>query len=225
MVKVLANEEKRRMLLQLFAEGDGGGSEGGDDGGTSSGNGNDVLGEGQGGDDGNAGSKLLSFDDFLKQEGNQAEFDRRVQKAAVTAVANAQKKWEALTDDKLSEAEKLAKMTKEERAAYRTKKLEAELASLKHEKEVAELANEARRNLAEDGINIPDILLTNLIGDDAAETKANVESFKELFNNAVSEIVKKKAQQTTPQEGGGQRRGTAGKANLAEMAAKARIIK
>ena len=45
-----------------------------------------------------------SFDDFLKN-GNQAEFDRRVNKAVETAVGKAREKWELLTNDKLSEAE------------------------------------------------------------------------------------------------------------------------
>ena len=40
MVEVLANEGKRKILLQLFGEGDGGGSEGGNGGGTGSEGGN-----------------------------------------------------------------------------------------------------------------------------------------------------------------------------------------
>lgn len=218
MVEVLANEGKRKILLQLFGEGDGGGSEGGDGGGAGSG--------GEGGADGGKGTpEPMSFEDFLKLEGNQAEFDRRLQKAVSTAVSKAHEKWEILNDEKLSEAEKLAKMTKEEKAAYKTKKLEEELASLKREKEVAGLASEARKTLSDDGINIPDELLANLIGEDATKTKANVEAFTKLFNEAVNEIVKKKAQQDSPLEGGGQGSGGGSKTNLAEMAAKARIIK
>ena len=90
------------MNLQLFAEG-------GDGAGAGEGNGG-GSGEGTGGE---GGDNPPSFDDFLKTGGNQAEFDRRVQKAVNTAVTNAQEKWQALTDDKLSEAEKLDKMTKE----------------------------------------------------------------------------------------------------------------
>ena len=83
------------MRLQIFAEGDGAGAgEGGNGGGSGTG------GEGEPG----AGTEPMSFDDFLKGEGNQAEFDRRVQKAIETAVSNAQQKWQALADDKLSEA-------------------------------------------------------------------------------------------------------------------------
>ena len=89
------------MNLQLFAEtGNGSGAAGGSEG------------AGDAGDD-----TPPSFDDLLKN-GHQAEFDRRVQRAINTALTNAREKWQALTDDKLSEAEKLAKMTKEEKNQY-----------------------------------------------------------------------------------------------------------
>ena len=74
--------------LQLFAEGEGAGTGGSGDGGGTDG----KNGAGSGGE-GGSGDEPVSFDDFLKQEGNQAEFDRRVQKAIDTAVSNAQKKW------------------------------------------------------------------------------------------------------------------------------------
>ena len=81
------------MKLQIFAEG----GEDGDGAGAGDGNGG-----GSGIDNpGAAGPKPVSFDEFLKGDGNQAEFDRRVQKAVNTAVTNAQEKWKALTDDKL----------------------------------------------------------------------------------------------------------------------------
>ena len=96
---------KMPMNLQFFA-----GESGGD-------------GDGNGGNNG-GGSGTLSFDDFLKQEGNQAEFDRRIQKAVTTAVTNAQEKWKVLTDDKVSEAEKLAKMNEQEKKEYLQKKKE-----------------------------------------------------------------------------------------------------
>ena len=75
--------------MQLFAEGAGAGAGDPGNGGGTAGNGGAGSSEGDGG-------TLLSFDDFLKQEGNQAEFDRRVQKAIDTAVSNAQKKWNDL---------------------------------------------------------------------------------------------------------------------------------
>lgn len=189
MVEVLG---KRKLLLQLFGDGDGSGD----------GNGSGTEG-GDGGGNNEPENKPVTFEEFLKLAGNQAEFDRRVDKAVQTAVANVEEKWRALTDDKLSEAEKLAKMTKEERAAYKTKKLEEELASLKREKEVAELAAQARKNLADVEINIPDKLLFNLIGTDAAETKTNVEDFSKMYKDAVQAGIKAALKGQEPKSGGG----------------------
>ena len=76
---------KYKLDLQLFAEGDGGGAGDGSGAGAEGTNGNNQGGEGS--------KEPRSFDDFLAQEGNQAEFDRRVQKAVNTAVGNSQAKW------------------------------------------------------------------------------------------------------------------------------------
>lgn len=151
--------------LQLFAEGDG------DDGGAGDGDG-DGAGAGSNGADG-----TVTFDDFLKGEGNQAEFDRRVQKAVNTAVTNAQAKWKALTDDKLSEAEKLAQMTKEEKAEYKASKLEKELEELKRQNARSDMAKTARKMLADEEINIPDELLVNLVAEDADGTRKRLKHF------------------------------------------------
>ena len=137
--------------MQLFGdEGDGNGSgEGGDGDGSGSGS--------EGGNDGNAGGeqgKTMSFDDFLKGEGNQAEFDRRVQKAINTAVTKAQEKWKALTDNKLSEAEKLAKMTKEEKTEYEMAKLKKQLADLQKQSNRSEMAKTARKILSDEVMKI-----------------------------------------------------------------------
>ena len=180
------------MNLQIFAEGgagDGAGAEGGNGGGAGA--------EEQG------GAAPQSFDDFLQREGNQAEFDRRVQKAIETAVTKAQEKWQALTDDKLSEAEKLAKMTKEEKAEYKTRQLEKELADLKRQNAVTEMAKTARKMLADEEINIPDELLGHLVSDNAEDTKTAVESFSKLYKAAVQAAVKEALKGNSPKSGSG----------------------
>ena len=176
--------------LQVFAgEGNGGGA----------GSGNDV-GTGAGGEGGN---EPMSFDDFLKLEGNQAEFDRRVQKETQTAVANAREKWQALTDDKLSEAEKLAKMTKEEKAEYKAQKLQKELDDYKRKDTISDMSKTARKMLSDEEINIPDELLAHLVTEDAADTKAAVESFTKLFKSAVQDAVTEKLKGPAPTGGSG----------------------
>lgn len=173
---------KLPMNLQLFAEGgDGAGADGGNGGGS---------GEGAGGEGGTGGDTPPSFDDFLKTGGNQAEFDRRVQKAVNTAVANAQEKWQVLTDDKLSEAEKLAKMTKEEKAQYMQQKKEKELSDREAAITRKELMAEAKNTLASDGL--PQELAEVLDYSDADTCKKSMEKVKEVFQRAVETTVEEK---------------------------------
>lgn len=170
------------MNLQLFAEGgDGAGADGGNGGGS---------GEGAGGEGGAGGDTPPSFDDFLKTGGNQAEFDRRVQKAVNTAVTKAQEKWQALADDKLSEAEKLAKMTKEEKAQYMQQKREKELADREAAITRKELMAEAKNTLASDGL--PQELAEVLDYSDADTCKKSMEKVKEVFQRAVETAVEEK---------------------------------
>ena len=184
------------MNLQIFAEGgagDGAGADGGNGGGAGA------------ADQGEA--ELPSFDDFLKGEGNQAEFDRRVQKAIDTAVTNAQEKWQALTDDKLSEAERLAKMTKEEKEQYQRKKKEKELSDREAAITRKELMAEAKNTLASDGL--PQELAEVLNYTDADSCKKSMEKVKTVFQKAVETAVEeklkggkppKKAPETDPQK-------------------------
>ena len=168
--------------LQLFTE------PGGDGGGANGGNG---AGAGPGNEPGNnGGNGTLSFAEFLALEGNQAEFDRRVQKAVNTAVTNAQTKWKALTDDKLSEAEKLAKMTKEEKAQYMQQKKEKELSEREAAITRKELMAEARNTLAGDGL--PQELAEVLNYTDADACKKSMETVKTAFQKAVEAAVEEK---------------------------------
>ena len=160
------------MNLQLFAEGgDGAGADGGNGGGS-------------------GGDTPPSFDDFLKTGGNLAEFDRRVQKAVNTAVTKAQEKWQALADDKLSEAEKLAKMTKEEKAQYMQQKREKELTDREAAITRKELMAEAKNTLASDGL--PQELAEVLNYSDADTCKKSMEKVKEVFQRAVETAVEEK---------------------------------
>ena len=121
---------------------------------------------------------------------DQAEFDRRVQKAVNTAVTKAQEKWQALADDKLSEAEKLAKMTKEEKAQYMQQKREKELTDREAAITRKELMAEAKNNLASDGL--PQELAEVLDYSDADTCKKSMEKVKEVFQRAVETAVEEK---------------------------------
>lgn len=174
--------------LQYFAEaGDGTGSTGGQGADGESGTGADG-GTGDGADGGT--DKKVSFDDFLKGDGNQAEFDRRVQQAINTAVSNAQKKWQMMTDDKVSEAEKLAKMNKEEKAQYMQQKKEKELEDRETAIVRKELMAEAKNTLAEK--KLPTELADVLSYTDADACKKSIETVETAFQKAVEAAVEEK---------------------------------
>lgn len=170
-------KNKFPMTLQLFAEGDGDGAGGG--------NVSEAGASGEG-----TNNEPLSFDGFLAQEGNQAEFDRRVQKAIDTAVSNAQQKWQALTDDKLSEAEKLAKMNKEEKAAYMQQKKEKELSDRESAVARKELMAEAKNTLAEK--KLPAGLAEVLNYTDAESCNKSIAAVEKAFQAAVEAAVQER---------------------------------
>ena len=159
---------KLPMNLQFFADG---------------GDGGDGAGAGGNGD----GAGAESFDDFLQKDGNQAEFDRRMQKAIEKAVNKAQEKWRVLTDDKLSEAERLAKMTKEEKAEYQQKKREKELSDREAAVTRKELMAEAKNTLAEK--NLPAGLAGILDYSDADAYNKSILAVEKAFQKAVEDAV------------------------------------
>ena len=175
------------MDLQFFAEpGDGAGANGGNGGGAEG---------GEGGTSGDDGTEPPSFDDLLKN-GHQAEFDRRVQKAIDTAVGKAQEKWQALTDDKLSESEKLAKMTKEEKTQYLAQKHEKELAEREAGITRRELMAEAKNTLAEK--KLPAGLAEVLNYTDADSCNKSIAAVEKAFQEAVEEGVQERLKGGTP---------------------------
>ena len=181
------------MLLQFFAEGDGAGADGGSGGGT----GDEGEAGGEPGALGGKGGKENppSFDDLLKS-GHQAEFDRRVQKAINTALTKEQEKWQALTDDKLSEAEKLAKMNKEEKADYLRQKQEKKLKDREAAITRRELMAEAKNTLAEK--KLPAGLAEVLNYADADSCSKSIEAVEKAFQEAVKAAVEEKLKGGTP---------------------------
>lgn len=165
------------MNLQLFAEDDGGDPNSGAAGGK--------TGE-KSGDETNP----PSFDEFLQDENNRAEFDRRVKKAASAAVKEAQEKWKLITDDKVSEAEKLAKMNQEEKDRYMRKKQEKELADREANITKRELMAEAKNTLAEK--KLPAGLAEVLNYTDADSCRKSITAVEKAFQEAVQAAVEEK---------------------------------
>lgn len=98
--------------------------------------------------------------------------------------------WQKKKEKEVDEAKKLAEMNATEKAEYERDKLQKRLDEMMKEKSLTEMTKVARKMLSEDGINITDELLANLVSDSAENTKEAVKSFIELFKSAVNDAVK-----------------------------------
>lgn len=127
-----------------------------------------------------------------------SEVDRRV--------SQAQAKWAAELDEKLnsarSEGEKLAKMNADERAKakFETDKKKFESERAKYEAERLEF--EAVKQLSEN--KLPVSFAKMCVGENAEETKANIEAFKTAWNDALQNAVNDRMRGTTPKAGNGE---------------------
>ena len=165
--------------LQLFAD------EGGDDG--------SDEGDGDGeGDDDEGGEPEKKYTD--------ADIDRIVKERLARERKAAEKKAK-----EKAEAEKLRTMTAAEKRDAEFEQMKKELAELKAEKQNADMLSTASDILKDAGINVSSKLVGHLIADTADETKANVDEFVKLYNDAVNKGVKAamKANGSNPKRGGG----------------------
>lgn len=171
------------MNLQMFADEDG--SEGDEE---------DTDDEGD--DDDN--------DDDPKDEKKytDADIDRIVKQRLARERKEADKKAK-----QAAEAEKLKNMSTAEKQAAELAQMKAELAELKAEKLHGDMISTASDILKDAGVNVGSKLVSKLIADTAEETKANVDEFVKLFNDAVNKGVKAamKASGSSPKKstGGG----------------------
>lgn len=184
------------MNLHFFGyEGDGTGTGEGEGGGIEE-PGKEGTGEGGTAGDGTGKEqdppKPKTFDEMLKDSNYQAEFDRRVQKALGTA----KDKWKVLMDDKLSEADKLAKMNKEEKAEYMRQKHEKELQDRETSITRRELMAEAKNTLAEK--KLPVSLAEVLNYTDADSCNKSIEAVEKAFQEAVQSAVEEKLKGGAP---------------------------
>ena len=177
--------EFKDYLRQIFAE--DGGNDGADDKGAKGGN---PGADDKGGKNGNA-----EPDDKDAKKYSDAEVDEIINKKFA--------KWQKEQERKISEAEKLAGMNAQEKAEHERDTLQKELDELKRANSIAEMEKTARTMLHDDGVNVPDEVVSSLIADDADNTKAKVEAFSKAFKEAVQTAVKDALKGKAPATGKG----------------------
>ena len=167
--------------LQLFAE-DGG--DGGDDG---SDDGDDDSDD----DDDKGGEPEKKYTD--------ADIDKIVKERLARERKAAEKKAR-----QQAEAEKLKNMTAAEKRDAEFEEMKARLATLEAEKNQASMLSTASDILKDAGIVVSSKLVGHLIAETADETKANVDEFVKLYNDAVNKGVKAamKASGSNPKKSG-----------------------
>ena len=170
--RVIQEELNERLTfnLQLFADdgGDDGADEGADDGGD-----DDDVDDDEG------------EEDKPEKKYTDADVDRLVKQRLARERKAAEKKAR-----QQAEAEKLKSMTAAEKRDAEFEQMKARLASLEAEKNQAEMLSTASDILKDAGINVSSKLVGHLIAETADETKANVDEFVKLFNDAVNKGVK-----------------------------------
>ena len=185
------NREQTRALhgrlplnLQLFADGD-------DDGADDSSEDDDADDDADE-DDGE--------EDKPEKKYTDADVDRMVKQRLARERKAAEKKAR-----QQAEAEKLKNMSAAEKRDAEFEQMKARLASLEAEKNQAEMLSTASDILKDAGINVSSKLVGHLIAETADETKANVDEFVKLFNDAVNKGVKAamKAAGSSPKRKGG----------------------
>lgn len=147
--------------------------------------------------------KDSTFDAFLRDPANQAEFDKRIAKALAKQEANlSAANQEALKKAK-SEAEKLAKMNADQKKEYEMEQLKAENEKLKAESMRSELGRTAASLLKEAKIDATTEMLDFVVGTDAEDTKARIDKFVGIIQTQVKAAELAKATGSTPKNYGG----------------------
>ena len=138
----------------------------------------------------------ITFDDFLKDGKNQAEFDRRVQKAIQTA----QESWKAKNDQEKTEAERLAQMNETEKLQYQLNQ---------KEKSIEEIQKKLNaRDLKDEGIKIatnpetafdPDFLnLFNFENMTAEELQEKTKTLKVIQDRIIEKTINEWSKEKPP---------------------------
>ena len=148
--------------------------------------------------------------------GNNGKDTKKYSDADVDEIINKKfAKWQKEQEKKISEAEKLAGMNAQEKAEHERDTLQKELDELKRANSIAEMEKTARTMLHDDGVNVPDEVVSSLIAEDADSTKTKVEAFSKAFKEAVQKAVKDALKGKAPATGKG--RSTLTKADILKI--------
>lgn len=152
---------------------------------------------------GGTGSETPTFDELLSSNKNyQSAFDAKI----TSALNKAKKKWEQQQANEADEAKKLAKMSESEREKYQLSKERTDFEQEKAEFEREKLKTAVGTELL--NRNLPASFAELLTGEDADESKANIDAFEKEFNAALAQAKEKAMRGTEVPKGQNEPKGS-----------------
>lgn len=170
----MINREYKRMFNLLCFDADTGGGTGG----------------GTGGED-DKGDKTYT----------KAEVEALLQRETDKRVTEALKKQERKSQEKIKEAERLARMSEEEKFKYELEQREKNIAEKEQALSLMENKSEASKILADKGLSLDlvDFIVTN----NADVMMANIKTLEKAFKQSVTAEVEKRLRSNAPSSSGG----------------------
>lgn len=177
------NDELRKMMLQLFAEGDDPDPK-------------DDPGKGDDPDnnDDPDGGKDDQGDDDGDPEPEKKYTDEDVNKIVKKKIAEERKR----AKEEAEKEAKKAKMTAEEKAKFEKEELEKERDGLKEQLARRELSDKAAELFKEKEISATPEMLSFVVGEDEEKTAENVKKFVDIINGQLKLADEKRAKGKTP---------------------------
>lgn len=137
-----------------------------------------------------------------KQEANKEPEKKYSDDDVDKIIRDKKAKWQKQQDEKikeLEEARKLEKMNEDEKMLYELDKYKRELEEYKQRENQSAMAKVAKNMLVEEGFNISDDLVNNLITDEAESTKENVKDFAGMLKDLVEKEVNERLKGKSPE--------------------------
>lgn len=135
----------------------------------------------------------------------QEEVDALLQQETDRRISSAQKKWEKKSQEKVREAEKLAKLSEQERFQYELEQREKAIAEKEKQMALMENKAEASKALNERGISIA--LADFVVAEDADSMMENIKVLEEEFKKSVKAEVEKRLAGNSPKKNLGDSKG------------------
>lgn len=140
----------------------------------------------------------LSFEEMLKSENYQSEFDKRVAKAINTAKGNWEKEYSQKLEAEKTEAEKLAKMDAEQKHQYELEQALKKASDSESKLRAYELKEQATKIASEKNVDISLLELIDFSKENAETVSSKIDSIKTIYDNAIQKALNEKLKQKTP---------------------------